>query len=488
MKSKYIVLIFSIALFGNVFSQSSNCFEIQSILVDACGTPEGENEMVRFEVGQNNLNVNNLTVNWPNNPFQGICQNTTTQNTVAYMNSTIQSCGYFLEPISGTLPANSKVLLITSSDFDATSHSYAGLEDTVYVIFQCSGNSQGHFANWTNGCNPASGVRTLTLDFGSGCAQTVSYNKCDLLNQTGGIGGTSAERDGAKVNFDINGNPTYVNEGCVIPYSSVEVEANLLMSNGEICPGESVNLSGMVNNSTNYEWSSSDGLFSDSQSLMTEFTDDSSSSGSYYIYLSAENGCENPISDSILITVLEGPNVFLDSTVLSMDSCAINEVLLEVSGADQYSWSTGASGSSITVDETGYYSVVGENECGTAQSEIFIDTETDCEDPPTDTDTTESEVLNVEIPNVFTPNKDGSNDYFGIWTNLEVSIDYILLNRWGNTVKKGKINSSTLELNKFWDGNINGHRASEGTYFYKIEVTSKDSTKRQYQGFFHLAR
>jgi len=39
--------------FTNVaFSQvPTTCFEIESILADACGSPEGENEMVRFKVG-----------------------------------------------------------------------------------------------------------------------------------------------------------------------------------------------------------------------------------------------------------------------------------------------------------------------------------------------------------------------------------------------------------------------------------------------------
>ncbi|MEX1192619.1 MAG: gliding motility-associated C-terminal domain-containing protein [Brumimicrobium sp.] len=485
---KIYFLFFTLSAFGNLFSQVSGCFEIQSILVDACGTPEGENEMVRFEVGSNSLNTNDLVATWSNNTFQGICQNGTTQNTVAYMNSTIQSCGYFLEPDAGLLPANSKVLFITSSDFDATSHSYAGLEDTIHVIFQCAGNTQGHFANWTNGCDPSTGDRTTTIDFGNGCSQTVTYNKCDLLNQSGGVGGSSANRDGARVDFDSNGDPSYANEGCVIPFSSVDVEAELLLNDGELCPGETINLTGDVINSSYFQWTSSNGTFLDSEILMTEYTDNSSSAGSYYIYLSAENGCNEGISDSILITVLDSPNVSLDSTILSMDSCNINEVLLEASGANQYEWSNGESGASIVVSSSGEYIVVGENECGSDQAEMYVDLDIDCEDTLPDPEEEFLEDFTIKIPNVFTPNKDGSNDYFGVWTNLEVEIEYVLLNRWGNVMKEGVIQSSSANFNEFWNGQVRGQKAGDGTYFYKINVTINQSNQKEYQGYFQLVR
>lgn len=67
-----VFLIF-ISLFGSrAYAQPpTNCFEITSILVDACAPAnhEGENEMFRFWVGPNPLTVSNLTVTWPSNSF-----------------------------------------------------------------------------------------------------------------------------------------------------------------------------------------------------------------------------------------------------------------------------------------------------------------------------------------------------------------------------------------------------------------------------------
>jgi len=70
------------------------------------------------------------------------------------------------------------------------------------------------------------------------------------------------------------------------------------------------------------------------------------------------------------------------------------------------------------------------------------------------------------LPNVFTPNGDGSNDF---WIPIEfrdVSLVQVnILDRWGRLVSRG--NGSFAQL---WDGiTDDGREASEGTYFYYLE-------------------
>ena len=74
-------------------SAQIGCFKIKSILVDACGLPEADNEMVRFEVGNTQMNVASLNVTWSTtgNAFLGICQNATTAAVVSAINATIGS-------------------------------------------------------------------------------------------------------------------------------------------------------------------------------------------------------------------------------------------------------------------------------------------------------------------------------------------------------------------------------------------------------------
>jgi gliding motility-associated-like protein len=67
----------------------------------------------------------------------------------------------------------------------------------------------------------------------------------------------------------------------------------------------------------------------------------------------------------------------------------------------------------------------------------------------------------VVIPNVFTPNNDGSNDYFEILGLDKYNI--VILNRWGQTLFTGNENTT------FWDGTTPaGENVPEGTYFFVL--------------------
>lgn len=130
------VLYFSILILftTNTFSQ---CFEIQSILVDACGgADEGRNEMVRFKVGNNPLNINALSVVWPNNSWQDIVQNTTTANKVTQLNSDVAiagGCGKILEPTGGIIPPNATVILLTSFNMNTAVNPFGALSEDIYI-------------------------------------------------------------------------------------------------------------------------------------------------------------------------------------------------------------------------------------------------------------------------------------------------------------------------------------------------------------------
>lgn len=82
-----------------------------------------------------------------------------------------------------------------------------------------------------------------------------------------------------------------------------------------------------------------------------------------------------------------------------------------------------------------------------------------------------------EIPNVFSPNGDGTNEVFYI-EGLTGNFTMTIVNRWGEVVFE------TSEPNTFWDGkNKNGQPVSEGVYFYKIS-----KNKNVKHGFLHLVR
>lgn len=281
---------------------SAQCFEIESILVDACGTVEGENEMVRFRVANAPLNTANLNVSWANtvNPWLGICQNATTANAVAALNATIQGCGLLIEPTAGILPINAKVLLITSTAIDVNANSFASLSDTLYTIFQCAGNTSGHFSNWVT----TPGLRTLTMWFSipSNCSDTVTYDRALLVNQNGTIGGSAAIRDGALANFDDFGNVSYENFGCQAPFIPGNVTISALSAT-VICPGNAIQLFTSPSSSiTNLNWTGNNGTFNSTTNDTVTYTSSINDTSNFYIIIEGTSVC-GTVKDSVLITV-----------------------------------------------------------------------------------------------------------------------------------------------------------------------------------------
>lgn len=352
----------------DVSVKEATCFEIEKVLVDACGTPEGQNEMVTFRVGSQDLNVADLNVNWPSNSFGGIIQNTQTAQQVATVNSTIVGCGHLLEPTGGILPAGSEVLLITSYNFDPTAHSFANLNDTLIVIFQNSTATGGHFANY----NSSGGTRTLTMSFSnpSGCSDVVSYERDQLVNQSGTTGGSSATRDGAFVIFSADGNPTYDNLGCQVPAGllSIDISSNV----NAVCGGEDINLTATVEGAfQDIVWSSSEGTFSTQGTSSTIMTVNNSVSNSFYIYGGVVSSCNDTIYDSLLININGTPNVSIN---VSDDTlCSGQNVVLTASGASSYSWNNGQSTNNpFTITSGGTYTVVGTSGCGVDSTTVTV--------------------------------------------------------------------------------------------------------------------
>lgn len=77
-----------------------------------------------------------------------------------------------------------------------------------------------------------------------------------------------------------------------------------------------------------------------------------------------------------------------------------------------------------------------------------------------------SDVVRFEIPNVFSPNGDGKNDYFKLITSQSLSDCYKvqIFDRWGKEV------FASAGTNIMWNGNRDGDKASDGVYYYIITV------------------
>jgi gliding motility-associated-like protein len=92
----------------------------------------------------------------------------------------------------------------------------------------------------------------------------------------------------------------------------------------------------------------------------------------------------------------------------------------------------------------------------------------------------------IEIPNIFTPNGDGMNDFFQVKAQTLQSFQGVIVNRWGRTVYEWT-NYETMEAG--WDGKMSGGgKAAAGVYYYIINAVGMDGVEYEEYGPFHLVR
>ena len=80
------------------------------------------------------------------------------------------------------------------------------------------------------------------------------------------------------------------------------------------------------------------------------------------------------------------------------------------------------------------------------------------------------------IPNIFSPNGDGMNDFWTVTPNDEDVIfeSVLIFDRWSNLVYKN-VQSGTENTMK-WDGKVSGSQVLTGVYIYFIEFTANGNT------------
>ncbi|MCB9276683.1 MAG: gliding motility-associated C-terminal domain-containing protein [Lewinellaceae bacterium] len=94
----------------------------------------------------------------------------------------------------------------------------------------------------------------------------------------------------------------------------------------------------------------------------------------------------------------------------------------------------------------------------------------------------------VYIPNAFSPNGDGRNDRFQVFSGIEVRIIcFRVFNRWGGLVYEGKDFRSS-ETSRFWDGTDGGQGLSPGIFTYYLELENITGQRELHEGGVMLVR
>ncbi|MDX5426619.1 MAG: gliding motility-associated C-terminal domain-containing protein [Bacteroidota bacterium] len=188
--------------------------------------------------------------------------------------------------------------------------------------------------------------------------------------------------------------------------------------------------------------------------------------GTYWVKIST---ADTTVTDTVRLDIQDPPRAeLLDSTL-----CIGAPITLDVSQPEPatYLWNTGSTAPWISPVESGVYSVRVANDCGSDSAWCTIVFES-CE-------------VQFQMPNVFTPNADGTNDVFGPVFNEGIAhIKISIFNRWGGLVYDYDGSAPS------WDGTYldSGKPCPDGVYVYYLEYQTITGGKRLMHGTVTLFR
>lgn len=243
------------------------------------------------------------------------------------------------------------------------------------------------------------------------------------------------------------------------------------------CTDVCVNSTGNVftaSGATDYVWTTPAGTtITSGQGTSSVTVDWNAASGPITVTATNALGCYSDPS-ACIVNVSTPPIASFDTLSTGF---TYNFSDLSTGGATSWIWDFGDGGSSTSQNPThlftsnGFFTV-----CLTASSSAG------CPDSicmVVDVDVTEF----INIPNVFTPDGDGINDFFFINNSGLSDFSIEIYNRWG--VKVFTADAANIQ----WDGRTtSGVELSDGTYYYILKAVSVTSKDYSQNGFISLIR
>ncbi|MFH0867557.1 MAG: gliding motility-associated C-terminal domain-containing protein, partial [Bacteroidota bacterium] len=222
----------------------------------------------------------------------------------------------------------------------------------------------------------------------------------------------------------------------------------VVSGNSPVCEGETIELYCDSADGETYSWTGPGGFLSSAANPQI-INASLLNSGNYSLIIYSDS-CTSPAS-TVAVQVIENPNIALPDSLMLF--CVDEGILLDASFPDgSYQWQDFSANAFYYVQAGGLYWVtVNVGNCKTTDStQVYAE---DC-------------TPIIEMPNVFTPNSDGSNDLF-----LPMQYEFIIenkimiFNRWGRLLYESD------DVLSGWDGTHDGRECSDGVYFWILYYT-----------------
>jgi len=333
-----------------------------------------------------------------------------------------------------------------------------------------------------NGCTstPASTTITVNPNIPVDAGPNISICQGEQVTLTASGTPNNVWSGGVIDGTSFNPNQTAVyyvtgtsSNGCITTDSIIiTVNTNPIISAGNpqtVCIGQQVNLTGSgAGLGGNYAW---DNGVIDGQSFAANGTI------TYTVTGTDANGCSG--TATVLISGLPVPVAQFTASPQSGEIPLIVTFTNLSTNANSYAWDFGNNLGANAIDlsdQNSVYSTFGVYTVWlTASNGICSDS----------TSAIITATVNpwLFVPNVFTPNEDGTNQTWMVQTKNMETIELIILNRWGNVMAKIE------DINGGWDGKtLNGNDATDGTYFYKYTAKAINGEEFDGHGFLTLIR
>ncbi len=197
-----------------------------------------------------------------------------------------------------------------------------------------------------------------------------------------------------------------------------------------------------------------------------------SASGFYQLTLPSDSGCDTLLELDLQVL----PSPAIHNIQISPSSCG------QADGSINFSFSGGTGPYTILLNgnpilesspnnqlTSGDYELSIEDEQGCRQDTLLMVPQKDCE---------------FYLPNVFSPNGDGINDEFRVFSGAGYSAivkTYRIFDRWGALVyEAGDFSLESDGL--WWDGRYNREKVAVGTYVYFVEIELEDGSVEEFNG------
>ena len=293
------------------------------------------------------------------------------------------------------------------------------------------------------GCTKRDSIVVSSADLSVNLGNDTSICTGDLLTLNASTNGaTYLWQDGSsQETFNVTSSGTYwveVSVGNCVARDSIAINVvsvnNIDLGNDTtLCFGQTLTLSADISGS-NIIW----------QDGSTGNTFEVTEPGIYWVTTS-QNNCA--ASDSIVVNFTDLDLDLGEDTIVICDGESI--LLTAGETGNNYDWQDGSNNSDFEITEGGIYWVSVSNNCGTIVDTIVV-LESLCG-------------CFYAFPNAFTPNGDGTNDYFEIININLTEIEIRIYNRWGEQVFESK------DLDFQWGGIWKNTHQEMDVYTYYFE-------------------